>query len=262
MSAVRISVITAVLNRARTLEACLKSVEEQTHADVEHVVMDGGSTDGSLEILRRKRTPGVCRSQPDGGAYEALNAGIAAATGDVIGVLGSDDVYAHPGVLSRVAAELESTRRDACYGDLVYVSDADPGRVVRTWRAGAYRPGSMRWGWMPPHPTLFVRRELLERLGGFERRLRIAADYELMLRLVHRHGIQPAYVPEVLVIMRTGGLSNAPGNLLRKTREDVEAWRMNGLRGARLAIAAKNLRKLPQVIEGALLRLRAPGSPR
>ena len=243
----RVSVVTAVLNRAATLPACLASVGEQTHPDVEHVLVDGGSTDGSVELIRNKPRPGAWVSEPDGGLYEAVNKGIGLATGDVIGVLGADDVYEDATVLARVAERFADPAVDAVYGDLRYVA-GDPPRVVRTWVSGPYVPGAFRRGWMPPHPTFFARRELFARYGRHDTRLRIAADYELMLRFVERHGVRLTYLPAFLVRMRLGGVSNAPRNLVRKTREDLLAWRLNGLLGGRRAVLLKNLRKLPQLL--------------
>lgn len=244
----RISVVTAVLNRAATLGECLSSVESQTHRDVEHVLVDGGSTDGSLDLIREAaaRCPSLrWSSGPDGGIYDALNKGIAASSGEVVGILGSDDVYADREVLSDVAACFERSGCDACYGDLLYVDAQDPARVRRRWVAAR---GRFRFGWMPPHTTFFVRRSTYERLGVFDTSFRIAADYELMLRFVHRHRIRVDYVARVLVRMRTGGASNRRMNLLRKTFEDVRAWRHNGLRAGSLSVVLKNLRKVPQMI--------------
>lgn len=244
---IKVSVVTAVLNRAPTLPACLESVAGQTHHEVEHVLIDGGSTDGSQALIADKTRPGYWVSERDGGLYEAVNKGVQHATGDVVGVLGADDVYARPDVLARIAAAFEDPAVEAVYGDLTYEA-GEPLRVVRSWVSGEYRPGAFRRGWMPPHPTFFVRRALHERWGLYSTALRIAADYELMLRFVERHGVRPHYLPGVMVRMRVGGMSNAPLNLLRKSGEDVQAWRMNGLRGGRRAVLRKNLRKLPQLL--------------
>ena len=247
----RVSVVTAVLNRASTLAECLASVRQQTHPSVEHVVVDGGSTDGSLELLRAHSAElGPWVSEPDRGLYDAVNKGIALASGDLVGVLGADDVYAHPRVLERVAAAVEATGADSCYGDLLYVRQDDPGRVVRTWVAGGYRRGAFRRGWMPPHPTFFLRRARYLEHGAYDTTFRIAADYELMLRLLEREGLTTTYVPEVLVRMRLGGASNRPADLARKSWEDWRAWRVNGLAGGVAAVALKNLTKLPQFLPG------------
>ncbi len=259
----RLSVVTAVLNRIDTLQACLESVAGQTHPEVEHVLIDGGSTDGSVELLQRWADRlGHFVSEPDRGLYDAVNKGVAAATGDAIGILGADDVYATPATLAHVAQALERTGADSCYGDLLYVSASDPARVIRTWISGDYRPGAFRRGWMPPHPTFFVRREVYQRFGLYDTRFRIAADYELMLRLLERERITTCYLPEVVVRMRLGGTSNRGlRQLVRKSREDLRAWRQNGMRGGRRAVACKNLVKLPQFLPAALRRRLAGSDP-
>jgi GT2 family glycosyltransferase len=188
-------------------------------------------------------------SEPDGGLYEAMNKGIARSTGEVLGFLNADDVYAHPQVLADVARALADPEVDAVYADLVYVHPVSPGRVVRTWRAGPYRPGAFRWGWMPPHPTFFARRSLYERHGGFDTSFGTSADYELMLRLVHRHGARLAYLPQVMVHMRAGGASNR--NLrarLDANRHDRQACARHGLHPAWFTGGLKPLRKVWQFL--------------
>jgi glycosyltransferase len=247
-----ISVITAVLNKAQTLQAALRSVHGQSWPDVEHIVVDGGSTDGSLEIVERERA-GIAKllPGPDGGLYDALNKGIRAATGDVVGFMHADDVYATPEALARVAAMFADPAIEAVYGDLEYVSKDDASRVTRYWRAGAYSREQLAQGWMPPHPTFYVRREVYERLGGFDTRFRISADYENMLRLLWKGKVRAAYVPEVLVRMRLGGMSNATlFQMLRKSREDYAAMRQHGINGLH-ALLLKNVTKLPQFVARA-----------
>jgi glycosyltransferase len=188
----------------------------------------------------------VLVSEPDAGIYDALNKGIARATGEVVGFLHADDVYADGEVLARVAAAFADPAVDAVYGDLLYVRKADTGRVVRHWRAGAYDPARLRRGWMPPHPTLYLRRALYERHGVFDRRYRIAGDYDLMLRMLSRLTGRVVYLPQVLVRMRVGGESNRSlSRILRKSREDYRALRENGIGGAG-ALVWKNLSKIPQ----------------
>ena len=204
-----ISVITAVFNRAATLGDSLRSVHSQRWPDVEHIVIDGGSTDGGLAILDQHKSR-IARivSEPDGGLYDALNKGIRHASGDVIGFMHADDEFATPHALAHVAAAFEDPDVGAVYGDLVYVKKNDVSRVVRYWRAGQYQRTQLTQGWMPPHPTFYVRREVYSRFGGFDTRYRIAADYENMLRILWRGRIKAAYIPEVLVRMRVGGMSN------------------------------------------------------
>ncbi len=248
----RISVVTAVFNAASTVEECLRSVDSQSHGAVEHVLVDGGSTDGTLDRVRAFQGRRVSLvSEPDRGIYDAMNKGIRRATGEVVGILGADDVYADGAVLADVAAALDRTGADSCYGDLEYVRRDAPEKVVRRWRSGPYRPGLFRRGWMPPHPTFFVRKTVYDRLGLFRDDFRIAADYELMLRFFEKGCITTSYIPRVLVRMRLGGASNRGlRNLWRKSREDRRAWEVNGLEGGWSTIVAKNLSKLPQFVRG------------
>lgn len=240
------SVITAVFNRADTIGEALASVRSQDWPEVEHIVIDGASTDGTLDILRAQRERlGVLVSEPDHGVYDALNKGLARCRGDVVGFLHADDVYAHERVLSRIAAAFGDPAVEAVYGDLEYLSRRT-GRVVRRWRAGAFSPAKLARGWMPPHPTFYVRRSVYQRLGRFDTRYRIAADYDLMLRFLGRGQVRSMYVPEVLVRMRLGGLSNRSlRNILRKSSEDYRALRANGVGGLG-ALCWKNLSKLGQ----------------
>lgn len=243
----KISIITAVLNRRDTIQQALDAVARQDHGDIEHIVIDGASEDGTREILERNRSRiDVLVSEKDSGIYEALNKGVALASGEVVGFLHADDTFADERVVSRIAATLADPGADAAYGDLVYVSKDDAQRVVRRWRAGRFSRSRLAWGWMPPHPTFYARRRVYEALGAFDARHRIAADYDCMLRFLGPGGVVPIYIPEVLVRMRMGGASNRSlGNILRKSREDYLAMRRNGV-GGLAALACKNLAKLGQ----------------
>lgn len=251
----KISIITATYDCVATVGECLDSVASQTYADREHLVIDGASSDGTQAVLEARRgqlTELV--SEPDQGRYDALNKGLARARGEVVGVLHGDDVFADPGVLARVAAAFADPGVVAVYGDLEYVSRTDPGRVVRHWRSRDFDPGLLRRGWMPPHPTLYLRRSVYERLGGFDTRYRIAADYDLMLRVLRQLPGRAVYLPQVLVRMRLGGESNRSlGSIARKSWEDFLALRRNGLGGpaglgAVGALAWKNLSKISQFL--------------
>jgi glycosyltransferase involved in cell wall biosynthesis len=245
----KISVVTAVFNAASTIEQALTSVAGQTDADIEHVVVDGASSDGTLSILHAHRhSISILVSEPDSGIYDALNKGIVHATGDVVGFLHSDDFYAHPLVAATIATAFERTGADVIYGDLDYVQRLNPEMILRRWRSGPFSRHALSTGWMPPHPTLYVRRSLYERLGGFDTSYRIAADYEFILRMLTDRNIRVAYLPEVLVQMRTGGESNRSlSNMFRKSREDYRALRKHRV-GGLTTLAMKNLRKLPQFL--------------
>jgi len=243
----KFSIITATFNAADTLKDCLDSVAGQG-IDVEHILVDGESEDRTLAIVEAHRGAlATVISEPDLGIYDAMNKGIGLANGDVIGILNADDYYPSPHTLEKVAEVFADPSVAACYGNLRYVDNQDTSRVVRFWRAGTYNPQKFYWGWMPPHPTFFVRRSVYEKYGLFKLELGSAADYEIMLRFLLKHGLKPAYIPEVLVHMRTGGISNASlGNRLRANQMDRRAWSVNGLRPYPWTLTAKPLRKLGQ----------------
>jgi glycosyltransferase involved in cell wall biosynthesis len=242
-----LSIITAVRNGAETLRGCVESVRRQT-VPAEHIIIDGASTDGTFDIIARYRSSiAKVVSEPDKGIYDALNKGIRLASGDVIGLLHGDDLYAHDKVLETVIGVFEKQNVDSCYGDLLYVHKNDIDRVIRHWKASEYYPGRFKYGWMPPHPTFFVKREIYERYGYFNMGFRIAADYELMLRFLEKHNISTHYIPEVLIKMRLGGASNRSlKNMWIKSSEDYRAWKVNNLNGGLSTIFLKNISKIPQ----------------
>lgn len=243
----KISVITVAFNNSRHIESCIKSVLEQTYKDLEYIIVDGGSDDGTLEVIKSysdKISNWV--SKPDGGIYYAMNEGISMATGDVVGFLHSDDFYADREVIRKVADAFSGRSIQSVYGDLVYVNKSNS-RVVRYWKAGEYDEHLIRWGWMPPHPTFFVKKEVYEKYGDFNTSLRIAADYELILRFLGKRKITTHYIQEVLVRMRTGGDSNRDiKSMIRKSVEDYKALKMSGLNGAALTLFFKNVSKISQ----------------
>ena len=245
----KVSVVTAVWNRASTIGDSLTSLAAQTYHNVEHVVQDGASTDGTLDVISAHPHPSrALVSEKDKGIYDALNRGFARATGDVVGLLHSDDYFANDHVLQRVATAFEDDDVDAVYGDLDYVSADDTSRIVRRWRSGTFEPSKLRLGWMPPHPALFLRRRVIEEHGLFDTDFRIAADYDAILRYFSKPGFKAVYVPEVFVKMRLGGASNASlKHILRKSLEDHRALRKNGIGGVG-TLAAKNIQKIPQFL--------------
>ena len=250
MSPPKISVITATYNARETLPDAIESILAQNYSDVELVVIDGGSTDGTNELLASYRDRiDVLISEPDKGIYDALNKGISHATGDVIGFLHADDLFADEHVLSRVADAFAADGVSADYGDLVYISRITPDKVIRYWESGDCTIKKLRHGWMPPHPTFYVRREVYEQFGVFDTSFRIAADYDCMLRFLVRAKLECVYIPRVLVKMRVGGASNRSlGNIIRKSAEDYRALKQNGA-GGLPALMWKNFSKLPQFIK-------------
>lgn len=244
----KISIITATYNCASTVPDCLDSLAGQSHQDIEHIVIDNQSSDGTLELLQsRRHNQRVIVSEPDAGIYDALNKGIALAQGEVVGLLHSNDVFASENVLSSIAEAFSDPNINAVYGDLEYVSQQNTDRVIRYWRAGTFEPMNLRRGWMPPHPTLFLRRSIYDQFGPFNKSYRIAADYDFMLRvLTGLPDQQVAYLPYVFTRMRTGGASNRSlSNIARKSWEDLRALRANKV-GGLSTLMFKNVQKLPQ----------------
>jgi glycosyltransferase involved in cell wall biosynthesis len=245
----KISVITVVRNNRATIAAALDSVLTQTYAEVELIVIDGASSDGTLEVLAGYAGRlAVLVSEPDQGIYDALNKGIARASGEVIGFLHADDLLADRNVLATIATACSQPGVDGVYGDLLYVRKHQASQVVRYWQSGPFTLPLLAKGWMPPHPTLYLRRGIYEQFGAFDTRLRIAADYDFMLRILKGNTLHLTYIPAVLVKMRAGGASNrSVANLWRKSCEDLQVLRRHGIGGI-FTLLRKNLAKLPQFV--------------
>ena len=245
----KISIITATYNSAATIKDTLSCIRLQDHPDIEHIIVDGGSTDSTPSIVAGFPHVAKWISEKDNGIYDAMNKGIALSTGEVIGILNSDDIYTGRSVLSAVARAFTDPGVRTAYADLQYVRADDTDRIIRTWKTGAFRKSNFYYGWMPPHPTFFVRKEVYEEAGLFNTSFRSAADYELMLRILLKHGLPAHYIPMVIVKMRAGGVSNASlWNRLRANKEDRLAWKLNGLKPYFFTLYLKPLRKISQFI--------------
>jgi glycosyltransferase involved in cell wall biosynthesis len=245
----KISIITVTYNSQRTVADTLASVASQSYPSIEHLVIDGSSHDNTLAIVNR--FPHVARvvSEPDAGIYDAMNKGLRLVTGEIVGILNSDDIYNNDQVIADVMKCFEDNNVDVVYGDLQYVRSDNLQKVVRTWRSGNYSRNKFHFGWMPPHPSLFVRKRVYQQVGFFNTQLRSAADYEMILRIMLKNECTAAYLPKVLVRMRTGGVSNASvKNRLRANREDRMAWKQNGLRPYFFTTTLKPFRKIFQYI--------------
>lgn len=244
----KVSVITVTYNSSETIEETIKSVVNQDYPNIEYIIIDGQSKDNTLDIVNKYKTQiALVISENDNGIYDAIGKGIRKATGDIIVALNSDDMYATNDIISKVVELFKSSHADAVYGDLNYVDRLDTNKVIRKWKSGAYKKGHFLKGWMPPHPTFFVRNYCYQKYGSFNLSLKSAADYELMLRFIHKHGIKVAYLPQLIVNMRAGGQSNVSfKNRFKANREDRKAWEINGLKPGFFTLIRKPLSKIKQ----------------
>lgn len=244
----RVSIITVCFNSAATIEDTIESILGQDYKDIEYIVVDGGSTDGTLDIIdRHKHEIARVISEPDHGIYDAMNKGIESSTGDIIATLNSDDVYADRTVVGRMVEFMKKNGLDAGYGDVIYVDHKDATRVRRFWKPGPHRSGAFRYGWVIPHPAFFCRKEIFERFGYFNDNLRIAADFELMLRFVERHRIRVGYIPRVVVRMRTAGKANLWRGIIRGNWEIIRSFQLNGFRLSPWFFVRKPIMKISQL---------------
>ena len=245
----KVSIITATYNSASTIIDTLKSVQSQRYKNIEHIIVDGQSSDETLNIVKRNSMGTKIISEPDDGIYDAMNKGVSNASGDVIGILNSDDFFANENVVAKLINTFEKYDVDSVYGDLEYVGKLDTSKIIREWKAGTFHKSAFLKGWMPPHPSFYVRKEIYDRYGIFNTKLKSSADYELMLRFLYKHAISTKYIPEVLVKMRAGGQSNASLiNRFKANREDRLAWKMNDLRPNPFTLWLKPLRKIGQYL--------------
>lgn len=243
----KVTIITATYNSSKTLKETLDSLNAQTYQDIEYIVIDGASSDSTLDVLKNSATQiSTLVSEPDKGIYDALNKGIELATGDIIGFLHSDDMFAYSNVIKEIVDKFQSTQCDAVYGDLEYVSKDNISNVIRLWKSGNYHHSKLKMGWMPPHPTFYMKREKYLQHGSFNLDFKISADYDSLLRYLNAGKVSLEYIPSVLLKMRVGGASNRSlSNIILKTQEDIKALKCNQLPWLK-AVLWKNLSKIPQ----------------
>jgi glycosyltransferase involved in cell wall biosynthesis len=245
-----ISIITVVHNNAATIRECVESVLNQTYP-IEYLIVDGGSTDGTLDIIN-KYAPKIKRiiSEPDNGIYDAINKGLRIATGDIIGIIHSDDFYENNEVIPTIMNEFESTEVDSVFADLVYVKREDPNKIVRYYNSSLFNPDKFAYGWMPAHPTFFVRSGFYEKYGLFKTDYKIAADFELLVRFLGKHNLSYTYLPKVIIRMRTGGVSTSSlkSNWILN-KEIIRACRENSIDTNMLKVFSKYFIKVFQLVQ-------------
>ena len=242
-----VSIITATYNSDKTVRDTLESVKKQTYSNIEHIIVDGLSSDRTLEVVAEFPHVAKVHSGKDKGIYDAMNKGLELANGEIIGILNSDDFYPNSEVIEKVVKTLNESGADTIYADLQYVHEKNTDHVIRNWNAGTFDPNKFYRGWMPPHPTFFVRREVYEQFGKFDLELKSSADYEIMLRFLLRHKVSSAYLPETTVKMRTGGQSNRSlKNRIAANFEDRKAWEKNGIKPKFYSLFLKPFSKIGQ----------------
>ena len=244
----KVTLITVCRNAAAVIAETLESALEQDHPQIELIVIDGASTDGTKEILEgfRSRLAKLI-SEPDNGIYDAMNKGLRLATGDVIGFINAGDVFMDRHVIGKVVREFERSKADAVFGDIIMVNENDIQKVERTWRNGKYDRLRFRQGWMPPHVATFIRKSIYDRFGHFNTDLRIGADYEILLRFLYKEKIATVHLPEMILRFRLGGMSNGGfRQILQANREVRRSWGLNGLKAPPLLVTRKLWSKVMQ----------------
>ena len=246
----KVSIITVCRNAEDVIESAIQSVLRQHYKDIEYIIVDGSSSDKTVSIIEKyKSRIAKFISEKDEGMYFAINKGIQAASGEIIGILNADDFYVNEKVISEIAKEFAAAKTDSVYGDLQYVSRDNTNKIIRHWKSQPYKQNLFLKGWMPPHPAFFVKKNCYDKFGLFNTAFTISSDYELMLRFLYKHKISSSYIPEVLVKMRTGGISNAAlKSRVKANKEDRLAWKINGLKPSSFTLIMKPLSKLRQFI--------------
>jgi glycosyltransferase involved in cell wall biosynthesis len=247
----KFSIITAVFNRAQTIERSIASVRDQSYKNVEHIVVDGDSSDGTIALIKNSLLqPDIFISEPDDGIYDALNKGVLMSSGDVIGFMHSDDFYSNPNILKQVAECFQNSGVDIVYGDVVYFYPNNPSKIVRRYRSGEYSRRNLAWGMMPAHTSMFFRSSVFKKYGLFKTDFKIAADYEYLCRIVSQDLPRYAYLHEVLINMSLGGISTAGLNsTIQLNREVLRACLENGLSTNIFKILSKYPAKLFEYVK-------------
>jgi glycosyltransferase len=244
----KISLITVTYNSEKFLSSCIESVIKQNYNNIEHIIVDGNSTDSTLSIIKKyEKNIAAYISEPDNGMYDAINKGIKLATGDVIGILNSDDMLVSEDTIQNIVNAFNENNVDSVYGDLQYVDQQVTDRVFRVWKGKQYNRNLFKMGWMPGHPTFYIKKSLIDKFGGYENHYYTAADYEFMARYLYKYNVSSHYLPQLIVKMRTGGASNKNLNQrIRANRRDYLAMKSNAIPMPFLVSILKPLIKVHQ----------------
>ena len=244
----KVSIITVCLNSVKTIEDTIRSVLSQDYKNIEYIIVDANSTDGTLEIIGRYDDKiAKIISERDDGIYDAMNKGIKLSTGNIIAILNADDIYGNETVVGQMVKFMLDSNLDAAYGDLAYIDRNNTDQISRFWKPGDYEKGAFSHGWVIPHPTFFCRKEIYEKYGYFNDKFHIAADFELLLRFVEKHQINIGYLPKLIVKMRTGGKANVLRGIIRGNCEIVRSFRLNSLHLSPWFFIVKPITKISQL---------------
>jgi len=259
----KVSIITVTYNSAKYVDDCINSIIRQNYKNIEYIVIDGGSNDGTVDIIK-KYSSYITKwiSEEDNGMYDALNKGMVLATGDVVGILNSDDVLASADVISEIVKCFQQNNVDSLYGDLVYVDPFDLQKVLRFWKGLPYDRRRFKYGWMPAHPTFYIRRQLIEKFGGYESHYFTAADFEFMARYLYRFKVSSCYLQKLIVKMRVGGASNESfSRRFRANRRDYLAMKNNKIPFPLIVSILKPLIKMPQFFNALFYKISKSSTP-
>ncbi len=243
----KVSIVTVSYNSSKTIKDTIFSVNSQTHPSIEHIFIDGASTDDTLEIIKTtSHRQNIIVSEKDSGIYNAMNKGISNSSGDIIGFLHSDDIFHSKEVISDLVNKIQDENLDGVYGDLQYVDKVNPNKIIRSWKSCQFKQNLLRKGWMPAHPTLFLKREIYLKHGVFNTSFKISADYDFILRIFKDQNLKSGYLPKIVTKMRVGGASNRSlKNIFKKTKEDYCVIRLNKI-GNLMTLFLKNASKIKQ----------------
>lgn len=243
----KVSIITATYNSSKTIVDAIDSVNTQNYNSIYHVFKDGKSSDATVKLINVNATRNpIVISEADNGLYDAINKSINIANGDVIGFLHSDDIFASKSVISEIIEKIRLENLDGVYGNLNYVHHNDTSKIIRRWKSADFNPKLLNLGWMPAHPTLFLKKEVYQKHGNFDLKYNISADYDFMLRVLKDESLKFGYLPNVITNMRVGGASNRSlRNIIIKSIEDYKIIKSHNLNGL-LTLLLKNLSKIPQ----------------
>lgn len=244
----KVSIITVTYNSQNTLQRTIDSVKQQDYDNIEHIIVDGSSIDNTLSIIKHNKSVEKYISEPDKGIYQAINKGIRMATGDIIGILNSDDVLATHDIITKIVDFLNENEADVVYGNLLYVSADKLHKSIRYWKSNVFNPGCLKYGWMAPHPTIYCKRSVYEKYGLYNEDLQISSDYDFILRVFSQNELKKSYLPIVMIKMSWGGKSNGSiANLIRKSKEDLKVIKSNNI-GGLFTLLLKNTRKIKQFL--------------